>query len=404
MTANRRKRVAHFVRKFLPHFTSFVRNQIMNHVRYEPMVVYKEYIDSLFAREITNSISFLPLDNNKGGFEKLYSDLLYSRPFRMLSHRDKRNVREFLLDKDIDILHFHYGTDAGFFVSALDSVSIPSLVSFYGYDCSSFPRWYFGLGTRYLRKVFSNVDYCLAMSEDMKCDLLKIGCPLEKIITHYYGTDVQRFFQERIYQDKNEIIFLSIGYLVPQKGHAFTLRAFKEFLRLTNKKVQLRIVGAGYLESHLKKFVLDNGLSENVQFVGALKHLSPVFLGEYRKADIFVHPSVTSRTNEKEGIPGAIVEAMAAGLPVISTYHAGIPNVIRDGETGLLVNEWDVDSLVRSMCILAENVKVREKIGLRAQRYALNNLDLKHKQIELESIYDRILDEASNKIRCRKRE
>jgi colanic acid/amylovoran biosynthesis glycosyltransferase len=175
------------------------------------------------------------------------------------------------------------------------------------------------------------------------------------------------------------------------------LRAFKKALRITRKRIKLRIVGQGYLELDLKGYVDKNELHEHVDFIGSLKHLSREFLDEFNNADVFIHPSVISRTNEKEGIPGAIVEAMASGLPVLSTFHAGIPYVIRNGETGLLVNEWDTDRLAECIIKLAGNAKLREKIGLQAQRYAVENLDLKQKQIELENIYDLVIENHKRK-------
>jgi colanic acid/amylovoran biosynthesis glycosyltransferase len=236
------------------------------------------------------------------------------------------------------------------------------------------------------------------MSEDMKDDLVRIGCSSDKIMVHYYGTDVQQFNTKRDYNAKDETVFLSVGYLVPQKGHAFTLRAFKKALRMTNRKMKLRIVGEGYLEPDLKGYVAKNGLMEHVDFIGSLTHLSHEFFVEFRKADVFIHPSVTSETNEKEGIPGAVVEAMASGLPVISTFHAGIPYVIRNDETGMLVNEWDIDKLAECIVRLSEDTKLRERIGSQAQRYAIEKLDLKQKQKELENIYDRVIEE--HKTRC----
>ena len=393
---HRHKRVAHFVRKFLPHFTSFVRNQILNHVRYNAIVIYKEFIDSAFAHEIMEKVPSFHSGDNTGGLLRLYSNFLYGRPFRRLGNIDKKNITHYLQTHEIDIMHYHYGTDAGIFIDAAPCC-VPSIASFYGYDCSSFPNWYFGLGAHYLRRVFRKVDYCLAMSEDMKVDLLKLGCPKDKIIVHYYGTDVQQFPAKKNYDDKDEVVFLSVGYLVPQKGHAFTLSAFGKALQLTGKKMKLRVVGEGRLEARLKKFVAANGLSEHVYFVGPLKHLSQEFLDEFFKADVFIHPSVTSDTNEKEGIPGAIVEAMASGLPVISTFHAGIPCIIHNGKTGLLVSEWDIDALAITIARLADDASLRKRIGLRAQKYAVENLDLRQKQIELENIYDLVIENHRRK-------
>jgi colanic acid/amylovoran biosynthesis glycosyltransferase len=369
----------------------------MNHITYDAFVIYKEFIGSPFAHDIIESMPSFNCDNKKKGLRKKYSDFLYGKPFRRLTSTDKKEILHYLKIHEIDIIHYHYGTDATLFFGAAPK-EIPSVVSFYGYDCSSFPKWYLGLGAHFLRRVFNNVCYCLAMSEDMRLDLLRIGCPEDKIIVHYYGTDVGKFAADRVYDENDEVIFLSVGYLVPQKGHAFTLKAFKKALQRTSKLMKLRIVGGGPLEPGLRKYVSQNGLSNHVDFVGPLEHLGREFLREFRGADVFIHPSVTSDANEKEGIPGAIVEAMASGLPVISTYHAGIPHIVHNGQTGLLVDEWDVEALAKAILEFAENVDLRERIGLAGRKHAFDNLDLRQKQIELENIYDRVIEEHRLKI------
>lgn len=387
----RKTKVAHFIRKFLPHFCSFVRNQIMNHKTYEPCIVYKELIDSTFSREIMQRCVSFDCESEKKGLSRVYSRLLYRRPFRRLIITDRKRINRFLRSQNVSILHFHYGTDAGMFIDALKSSGIPSVVSFYGYDNSSFPKWFLGLGAFYLRRVFRYVDYCLAMSQDMKIDLRKIGCPENKIIIHYYGTDVQHFRMERFYEKKDTVTLLTVGYLVPQKGHAFTLRALREVRKHTDVHVLLRIVGTGYLESELREYVDANGLQDCVTFVGPMSHLGNELKEEFRSADVFVHPSVVTTTYEKEGIPGAIIEAMAAGLPVISTYHAGIPYVLQHGVTGYLVREWDIGGLADAIRTLARDVVLRRSIGERGQEYAVKHLDVNAKEAELESIYDYVL-------------
>ena len=383
------RRVAHLVRKLLPPFSSFIRNQIMSHIRYRAYVIYKEYVNSDFSNEIISSHPSFYCEGDKRSFRnKKYSKLLYSKPFRRLTVGDKRNIISFLLENRIDILHLHYGTDAVVFIDIVKNLNIPSVVSFYGYDCSSFPHWYFGYSKRCLQKVFKYTDYCLAMSKDMKFDLLNIGCPKNKIIIHYHGSDVLKFYYNRKYKQKETVTFLIVASLIPQKGHIFLLRAFKEALGMTNKMLNLRIVGDGYLYFKLKKYVIENNLGDYIYFLGSLKHMSQEILQEFYKADIFIHPSVTSKTKEKEGIPGSIVEAMATGLPVISTYHAGIPSIIYHKQNGYLIDECDINKLSEYICELAEDVILRKEIGQRAQQYVIEKLDLKQKEIELENIYD----------------
>ena len=132
-------------------------------------------------------------------------------------------------------------------------------------------------------------------------------------------------------------------------------------------------------------------MSSYVEMMGKVVYGSIQHFKEFQEADVFIHPSITDKNGDKEGIPGAIVEAMSAGLPVISTYHAGIPYVIENGKTGLLVNEWDVNSLANVILKLTDDYSLRKELGQSGQENALANLNLNEKERELEKIYGSII-------------
>jgi colanic acid/amylovoran biosynthesis glycosyltransferase len=385
------KRVAHFVRKLLPPAVSFIRNQVMSHITYTPHIIYKESIDSPLAREIRSAHECLFLEEHKERLTLKISEFLYDR-FRRITPQDVHSILTFLHARGISVLHFHYGTDAGMYLDVIKSSPVPKLVSFYGYDCSSFPRSYLGFGRYYLSHVFRNIDYVLAMSEDMRDDLVGLGCPEAKVIVHYYGTDVRNFKHDREYRERGHVTLLIVSSLDEKKGHRYILDALQQLEPSLQARIRLRIVGSGPLEGELKRFVNSNGLRDIVTFVGPRKYLSHEFLQEFYDADIFIHPSVTAPNGDKEGIPGAIIEAMATGLPVIATYHAGIPHVVRHQETGLLVAEKDVGALSECIRRLVLDAGVRKTIGLKAQDDAQNRLDLEDKEIELEDIYDFVIE------------
>ena len=267
----------------------------------------------------------------------------------------------------------------------------PSVVSFYGYDASSLKNFLFGYGRRILLNVFRNATYILAMNPDMKKDLTEVGCPVEKIIVHYYGTDVPKFFVKREYRQKIDTVFLIISSLTPKKGHIFLLKAFREVLR-SNKKMKLLIYGSGGEEERIRAFIKENNLEQYVKMKGKLVYGSEEHLRVLLEADVFIHPSVTAPDGDKEGIPGAVVEAMASGLPVISTFHAGLPYVVKTDKTGILVDEWNIEGLANAILELANDYVKRRKLGIAAQEYSLKYLDLFKKEKELESIYSQILD------------
>ena len=384
------KKVLHLIRKNTQLKASFIGNQIANHIDFQPYVVFRENrngaLDGGFAAFDLDEVAYLDLSQSATSYE----DLLF-KTTKTLSKRQVRSIIDFIENHQIDRLHFHYGTDCGAFFPLLKYLDLPSVVSFYGYDCSSFPSFMLGYGSRYLKnRVFDRVTSVLAMSPDMKQDLMKAGCPEEKIVVHYYGTDTRRFYMDRSYEAKETVTLLILATLVPQKGHLFLLRSVKQLIDSGVVNFKLRIVGAGELEEELHSFVLRHNLGNYVSFTGAIKYASEEMMSEYSNADIFVHPSVVAPNGDKEGIPGTIIEAMSAGLPVISTYNSGIPYVIEHDKTGLLVEEHDIKALSKSIENLITDPALRKKIGLAGQKHACENLDLHTKELELEKTYENL--------------
>jgi colanic acid/amylovoran biosynthesis glycosyltransferase len=171
----------------------------------------------------------------------------------------------------------------------------------------------------------------------------------------------------------------------------FVLRAIKRLKDLGINNFELRIVGSGELEEKIKSYVTKNYLTNYVNLLGSMNYASKEMIEELKNADIFIHPSVIAPNGRKEGIPGTIIEAMVTGLPVISTYHAGIPYVIKNLETGILVKEWDISELMEKIKLLIDDVKLRDKLGKAGQKFAIENLDLVKKETELENIYNSLL-------------
>ena len=175
-----------------------------------------------------------------------------------------------------------------------------------------------------------------------------LGCPEHKVLVHYYGTDTARFrHPERVYETDGPPAILLMGRLEAKKGHEFLLQALR---RVDRRGVGFRVVfvGDGALRDDLERIVAAEGLQDRVVFTGHVPYGSTAHLAHLRAAHVFAHPSVTV-DGHKEGIPGTIVEAMASGLPVVATYHAGIPAVVTHGREGLLVPEHDVDALADAL-------------------------------------------------------
>jgi colanic acid/amylovoran biosynthesis glycosyltransferase len=290
------------------------------------------------------------------------------------------------------IIHSHFLTDAAFFHPFTKKINSPKICSCYGYDVSRFPKKFRLLAKFYFKKIFREYHLFLAMSEDMKNDLMQLGCPQSKIIIHYYGTNTRDFDINRTYINDDGFNILTIGSLVPKKGHITVLEAIKK-IRESNPEIKIKYIigGDGPLKNELIRFVHLNGLDEIVDFRGIVKH-GIEFNKLLHDADVFVHPSVMAKDGDKEGIPGTIVEAMAGGLPVISTFHAGIPSVIQNNVNGLLVNEHDPEAIKEKLLFLYRNMDKRKCIGENAKAYAKEQLDIFVKSKELENIYHSLLN------------
>lgn len=382
-------KVLHCIRKKSQLKATFISNQIDYLDQNSSYVVYR------FNSERTNSDAFSDY-NYKGKeldlsvFNGILEKILYWT-LKTISRRQRFYLEEFIDTHNIDLCHFHYGSDAGVFYPIQKRIKIPTIVSFYGYDCFSFPRRFFGLGKFFLKKrVFRPASGVLAMSGEMKNDLLLLGCPENKIFVHYHGIPSKLKIINRDYQIGERVNLLMLSYLDPVKGHLFVLQALRKLISSGNTNFYLKIYGSGHYLKTLESAVTTMNLSKYVEFAGAVKYMSPKFQTVFSKADIYLHTSVITK-HDKEGIPGSLVEAMFAGLPIIATRHGGIPYVIEDGKSGLLIDEWDIEELGNALTILSQDEIIRRRLGETARHVAMQQLDIKLRSKNLESIYKSLL-------------
>lgn len=375
--------VIHAIRGFLAPTETFVGNQIAMLQRYVPIVL-AHHRSANRDFEVKN---MYVMNEQGNGVGRVVESLAYTA-VKTLMPQNIKAATGWLNSFNPALWHFHYVVDAAFFLPLLKEYRLPSVVSLYGYDISSFPQRLGGLGLRYIERTFDQVDLFLAMSEDMRRDAVRCGIPEEKIRIHYHGINTQRFrFDERSYETKSCFNILCIGSLEPKKGQQHLVRAAAE-LRAQGVNAKIILVGRGDLENEIKETIDRENLHERVELVGYVPHLSERLMQYYRDADIFVHFSSTQPDGDKEGIPGTIVEAMASGLPIVTTRHAGIPEVITDGVHGILLDERDTAGIVPAIRQLLTDVQLRRQLGTAAAQRALNELDVRTKTLQLEEIYD----------------
>jgi glycosyltransferase involved in cell wall biosynthesis len=261
-----------------------------------------------------------------------------------------KNLTQFVENFNPDIIHLHFGTDAILF---LDNYKIKDsdrvFISYHGYDASRMLEQ-----NKYYRKRIIEIHkkkniFPIVISNDMYNRMKNHNIPFLKKRILYYGANLSHFKRVNYNNSNKETKrFLQISHFKEKKGLEYTLRAFKLFQQKhPTKKAELVLAGNGPLLDAMKQLVQKLSLTDKVSFPGYVTVDQSKELLE--GADFFVHHSITAVNGDKEGIPNAIIEAMAMELPVLSTVHSGIPELIEDGKNGFLSMEKDVEHYSKSM-------------------------------------------------------
>ncbi len=279
-----------------------------------------------------------------------------------------RKLSEYLQTQKIEVVVAKYGPGGVAMLPICKALNIPLLVHFHGLDLTGNK-----VLARYAddyKKMFQEVAGVLVVSRNQIALLEKMGCPSSKIHYSIYGADLKWAQLKPQFQKQ---IFLGVGRLTPKKAPHLTIQAFAEVAK-EYPNAQLQLVGGGELLETCKTLIRTLQLEDKVQLLG---NQPPERVAELmQNACCFVQHSVTAADNDQEGSPVAIIEAGMAGLPVISTYHAGIPDIVIDGKTGFLVAENDVEAMAMQMKKIANSLDLAQKMGKNATAHILENLSI----------------------------
>lgn len=220
------------------------------------------------------------------------------------------------------------------------------------------------LGDNLYNELFSVGDLFLPVCEYFKARLIALGCPFKKIAVLHSAIDSNQFaFKKRFLNNPFETInIVTVCRLYEEKAIDFVIRAIVEVKKkYKDFHIHYTVVGNGPEYDKLKTLIKKLSLEMDVDLLGWKSQEDIVRILD--QSHIFVLPSVTAIRGAQEGIPNALKEAMAMGLPVISTYHAGIPELVEDGVSGILVPERELSSLIAALSYLIENSSLWAKMG-----------------------------------------
>ena len=295
----------------------------------------------------------------------------------------KENMQKFyqiVREKNISLLHSQFITDSVSYLPLIKRSLLPVVVNYRGYELSD-PR-----ADLFFSKVEQFVSKIVTKSNFQKEELIKKNVSEDKIEVIYGGIDIGKIPFKYRASNPDKLRLLSAGRFVEKKGFDVALKAFKKVLK-KYPRAKLTLITDDIPDT--KVLVKKSGLTESVEVKNLMPHA--LFIRELFNHDIFILASKTSSGGDREGIPNVLKEAMASGLPVISTYHSGIPELIADKKTGILVEENDVAGLSKAVEWISQNKESVDKIVLDARFFVEKYFNVKKSAEKLESLYDRLL-------------
>ncbi|RRA48241.1 glycosyltransferase [Acidipila sp. EB88] len=294
-------------------------------------------------------------------------------------HREAQAVKA-------SVLHSHFAEDAGLALPLQRATRLPLVVTLHG-----------GIETQpdqKLRRELRGLEFLahraelqkraavfLCVSDFIRRKALAGGFPAAKCRVHYIGVDLDFFVPSAEPRERDVVLF--VGRFVEKKGIAYLLRAMR-IVQTTRPQTRLVLLGDGPLMGSLR--ALQQQLGVECEFHGSQP--APVVKQWLQRSRVVCAPSVTGQDGLSEGLPTVLVEAHAVGTPVVSTFHAGIPEIVQDGRTGVLVPEKDEAGLAKALLLYLGDDAAWSSASAAAVEWVRASFDLRRQNAELESVYD----------------
>jgi len=313
--------------------------------------------------------------------EKLKRRMRVSWHRYIINPKKTISLRKFFRRNNINIVLAEYGLTGIAVLSGCKDLKIPLIVHFHGSDAYS--TKHIGRHRQAYIRMFGYASAIIAVSKDMARQLVSLGAPIEKIVYNPYGVEIDRFVQAPVITSPLHV--LSVGRFVEKKAPYLTILAFKKVLeRLPEAK--LTMVGTGLLHDVCSKLIRALHIEHAVELKGAVNHDEVARL--MHEARVFVQHSLIPASGDREGTPVAILEAGAAGLPVVSTRHAGISDAVIHGKTGFLVNESDIETMADYIYQLLASPDLANEMGKNARQHISANFNMERSINTLRNIIE----------------
>lgn len=302
----------------------------------------------------------------------------------------QRALRGFLRRNRVEAVLAEFGPTATLVMEVCNQLNIPLIAHFHGFDAyrQSTLKSY---GQVYLQ-LFQTAPAIIAVSRDMQAQLSKLGAPAQKIHYNSCGVDPS------VFKDADPLhsppAFVAAGRFVNKKAPLLTLLAFQKVLAEV-PEARLIMIGDGPLWDACYQMARALKLLGPVELPGVLSHLEVARTMQHARA--FVQHSLQPQDGDSEGTPVAVLEAGAAGLPVVATRHAGIKDAVIEGKTGLLVDEGDVTGMAEQMIRLAKEPQLAANLGNAAREWIKSEFSMQRSIGNLWTIIETAIERPASR-------
>ena len=383
--SNARRKVALIRTNFLPYSETFIHDELRHHQRYDATVMARQHRNAdRFTGHRVVAVESVPAPR-----QRLASALFGLTGYSRLWHRTFQT-------ESFDIVHVHFGHNALYALPYVEKYDLPLVISLHGRDVSTLhsrDRYYRPEYTLYWQRrlrLFARTHLFLAASDELRDLIVAAGCPHDQVVVHRLGLDIKRFQPPASPRQNVTPQVLMGGRFVEKIGHIYGFIAASG-ARAAGCVFARMVVGDGALMPRYRAEVSRLGISDAVTFTGPLPH--EAVREQLLSSDIMLAPSVVARNGDRDS--GLIVakEAAACAVPVIGTFHGGIPDIIEDEKTGCLVPERDVDALADRRKRLLKDASLRRQMGTAARQHMEKNYNIVERVNALEDIYDHAIAE-----------
>jgi colanic acid/amylovoran biosynthesis glycosyltransferase len=289
------------------------------------------------------------------------------------------------------LVYAHFAPDGYAAMQLAERLGVPLVTALHGFDVTMTDQAIGAtrLGREYLRgrsALQKKGKLFLACSAFVRRRALELGYPAERTIVHSIGTDLEKFQPPPPRQRQKIVLF--VGRLVEKKDCGSLIAAMIE-VEHHSPEAELVIIGDGPLRSHYEAESAALGI--RCRFLGTQP--ASVVKRWMAIASVFCVPSVVAASGDAEGFGMVFIEAQAMGLPVVSTLSGGIPEAVRDGDTGLLVKERDPGGLALAILSLLESNELWQRFSHAGRRNVENHFDLAQQTGRLEKVFEQLLAE-----------